>query len=262
MSYLLDLHVYTNNSPGTKDKISFLCETAVEKHLRAVAFTDVIEPETESVFDTRRRVRHAYFDISKVKQLFFDSVTVFAGIEFRQACRAPEMVRHVLSSQQYDIVLTSVSRYSPEEEFGLSPEMSRDAFRAFADRYAEMLLNTVRETDFDVLSRILAPLRSARTDFGYFEERMKPVLEALAAAEKALEVDTKDILGSENIRDLYLRLVAYFKQAGGQYITVGSECMSHDELGAGIELAMNAVRRAGFPQFTFYDRRLPYQYEM
>ena len=262
MSYLLDLHVYTNNSPGTKDKISYLCETAVEKHLRAVAFTDVIEARAESAFDTKRRVRHAFFDIAKVKLLFFDSVTVFAGIEFREACLAPEMVRHVLASQHYDIVLTSVSRYGPEEPFGLTPDMPQDAFNAFADRYAELLLQTVRETDFDVLSRILAPLRDTRADFSYFEERMKPVLDALAAAEKALEVDTKDILGSESIRDLYLRLVEYFREAGGKYITVGSECMAHDEIGAGIELATQAVKRAGFGQLTFYDQRLPYQYQV
>ncbi len=42
MAYLMDLHVYTNNTPGTKDKISFLCETAVERNIRAVAFLSLI----------------------------------------------------------------------------------------------------------------------------------------------------------------------------------------------------------------------------
>ncbi len=262
MAYLMDLHVYTNNTPGTKDKISFLCETAVEKNIRAVAFTDIIAPETESRFDLKRQVRHAFFDISKAKQLFFGSLTVFAGIELRQAYLDPAAVSKILSMQHYDIVLTSLSCYAKGEPFGLSPEMPQAAFNAFADRYTDLLLRTVETTDFDVLAAPLAPLRAVRADLTYFEECMRKVLTALAVREKALEIDTKDILGSEIVRDLYLRLVACFRQAGGKYITFGSECASHDELGSGIELAMNAVKRAGFSQLTFYDGRIPYTVDL
>ena len=262
MAYLMDLHVYTNNTPGTKDKISFLCETAAEKNIRALAFTDIITPETDSRFDLKRQVRHAFFDISKAKQLFFDTLTVFAGIELRQAYLDPESVKRILSSQHYDIVLTSLSCYQKDEPFGLTPDMPQADFNAFTDRYCDLLLRTVETTGFDVLSRPLAPLRDTRADFAYFEERFKKVLTALAVREKALEVDTKDILGSERIRDLYLRLIGSFRQAGGKYITFGSECTSHDELGAGVDLAMNAVKRAGFTQLTFYDRRIPYTVDL
>ena len=262
MAYLLDLHVYTNNTSGTKDKISFLCETAAEKSIRAVAFTDIISPEGVSPFDLKRMVRHAFFDISKAKQLFFDVLTVFAGIELRQAYLDPDRVKRILSSQHYDIVLTSLSCYRQGEPFGLTPDMPQEAFNTFADRYCDLLLQTVETTDFDVLSRVLAPLRGTRADYSYFEDRMKKVLTALAVSEKALEVDTKDILGSERIRDLYLRLIGYFRQAGGRYLTFGSESTSHDELGAGVDLAMNAVKRVGFSQLTFYDRRIPYTVDL
>ncbi|MCH5197467.1 MAG: hypothetical protein J1E34_01060 [Oscillospiraceae bacterium] len=258
MSSLLDMHVYTNNTPGTKDKISFLCETAVEKDIRGVAFTDIVNLDDCDVFDIRRRVRHSFFDISKAKQLFFDSLTVFGGIELRQAVCDPKNAEKIISSQKYDIVLTSISRFNKTEEFDLAPNMSAEAFNAFTERYCDMLLKTVNETDFDVFSRPLAPLRETTADYTFFEESMKVVLDALANREKALEIDTKDILGSERIRDLYLRLITYFKKAGGKYITIGSECISHDELGRGIELTMNAVRRAGFEEITFYDQRTPY----
>jgi|GEM_PF-6467269 len=258
MSNLLDMHVYTNNTPGTKDKISFLCETAVEKDLRGVAFTDVIELDDYDAFDLRRRVRHSFFDILKVKQLFFDSLTVFGGIELRQAVTAPEEAKKIITSQKYDIVLTSVARFGKNDEFSLSPGMREEDFAAFTKHYCDMLLKTVTETDFDVLSRPLAPLRSTTADYTYFEENMKNVLTALAEKEKALEIDTKDILGSERIRDLYLRLLTFFKSAGGKYITIGSECVSRDEMGAGIEITMNAARRAGFEEITFYDQRIPY----
>lgn len=258
MSSLLDLHVYTNNTPGTKDKISFLCETAVEKNIRGVAFTDIVNLDDCDTFDIRRRVRHSFFDISKAKQLFFDSLMIFGGIELRQAVLDIKNAKKIVSTQKYDIVLTSVSRFNKDEEFSLSANMTTEDFNIFAERYCDMLLKTVNETDFDVLSRPLAPLRETTADYTFFEENMKPVLCALAKKEKALEIDTKDILGSERIRDLYLRLVTYFKSVGGKYITLGSECISHDEIGSGIELSMNAARRAGFEEITFYENRTPY----
>ena len=258
MSYLMDLHVYTNNSPETRDKISFLCETAVEKNLRAVAFTDEICPWEENTFELKRQVRHCYFDVCKVKHLFVDSLSVFAGIELREAFLAPEAAERILASQRYDIVLTSVSRFGPEEPFSLTPDMPQEAFNAFADRYCAVLMQTVEGTDFDVLSRILAPLRDTRADYGAFEAAMHPVLSKLAEKKKALEIDTRDILGSERIRDLYLRLAEYFLGVGGAYITFGSESISHDELGSGVELAMQALKRVGYSAYTFYEGRIPY----
>ena len=88
---------------------------------------------------------------------------------------------------------------------------------------------------------------------------MHEPLRLLAKKEKALEVDTKDILGSERIRDLYLRLLDYFGKEGGTAVTVGSESMFYDEIGSGVSLACSAIKRIGFEQVTFFDQRIPYQ---
>lgn len=262
MSYLMDLHVYTSNSPDTRDKISFMCETAVEKNLRAVAFTDVICPWEENAFDLKRRVLHCYFDVCKVKRLFCDSLSVFAGIELREPFLAPDAVSKILASQRYDIVLASVTRFSEGEAFNLSPDMPQEAFNVFAHRYCGALLQTVETVDFDVLSRILAPLRETRADYALFESGMQQVLAKLAERKMAFEIDTRDILGSERIRDLYLRLASFFLQAGGEHITFGSESTSHDELGSGVEIAMQAMKRIGFKTYSFYEGRIPYTVQL
>ena len=260
MEFFMDLHVYTNNTPGAANKISFLCEQAAEKGLSAVAFTDIfnVDENGDMPYMMHRRIRHSFFDMAKARQMYFGTVSVFAGIELRQAIASPELVRHTLAAQNYDIVLSSLSRWSENEPFGLKPDMPQAAFNAFAERYADALARTVAETDFDVLSRPVAPLRDTRADFSCFEQLMRPVLQALAQKEKALEVNARDVLGSERIRDLYFRLISYFKEAGGKYLTFGSESYSFDELGAGIELSMSAVKRVGFSSLTFYDQRLPY----
>lgn len=259
MDEILDLHVYTNNSVCGHDKVSFLCETAVDKEIRGLAFTDLCRIDAPEDYDMHRRLRHSYFDICKAKLLFFGAVSVFAGIEFEQAAAAPALVADILSRQRYDIVLTAVGRNRDGSPFGLSPETDPADFRVFADAYAAMLCETIENTDFDVLSRPLAPLRQYGAAPDYFESAMHEPLRLLAKKGKALELDTKDILGSERIRDLYLRLFSYFRSVGGEAVVVGSESMFYDEIGSGVALACSALKRAGYEQATFFDERIPYR---
>ncbi len=262
MNGFMDLHVYTNNSPRGQDKVSYLCETAVAKGLRAVALTDLCGMDTLDEFDSRRRLRHAFYDTAKARQLFFGSLSVFSGIEFEQAYLRPAEASALAQKRAYDIVLSSVTAYEDSSSFGLSRETSPEEFAVFSARYTDLLKRTVTETDFDVLSRPLAPLRSVTLNFGLFEEQMKDVLRLLAEKDKALEVDTADLLGSERIRDLYMRLISAFRDLGGRYLTVGSESDCFDRIGAGVELACAAVKRTGFGSVCFYDQRIPYEVEL
>lgn len=258
MSNLIDLHVYTNNSQGAKDKISLMCETAVEKGLRAVAFTDMIELDRFEETECRRRLRHAYFDMAKAKALFFDELSVFYGIELRQAYLDPDRATGIVDKHSYDIVLTRVTRMPDGREVRFRPDMTQEAFNSLSSAYADALLETVRQTPFDVVCGLFAPLRNSTLDFTCFGERMKPVLQEIANREKAIEIHTKDVLGSDRLRDLGFSLLAEFRAAGGKYVTIGTGSRYHDEIGNGIEQVLPALKRAGFPSPAFFDQRIPY----
>ena len=262
MRELLDLHVYTNYSPFGSDKVSYLCETAVAKGIRAVAFADVCGIDTLEAFETRRRMRHAYYDTAKARMLFFGSLSVFSGIEFEQAWQSPETAAEFLRKREYDVVYSAVTRFEDAAPFGLTRDTTPEAFAAFSARYAAQLMRTVEETDFDALTRLLAPLRDTVAPLEVFAEDVRPVLRRLAEREKALEITTPDIVGSERLRDLYMRLVADFRDAGGKYVVIGSAATNFDQVGVGIELTAAALRRAGFKEVCFYDKRIPYAVEL
>lgn len=258
MEHFFDLHVYTNNTKGGNDKVSFLCETAVSKGLRAVAFTDRCDMAHFDKYDSKRRLRHSFFDMARARSVFFDSLLVLCGIEFTQALSDPKHVEEILSAQQYDIVLSSVSGAPDGTEFGNAFAMTQEEFNAFSLSYADLLKQTVERTDFDVLSKILAPLRGVTVSTDFFAECLSPVLKLLAEKEKALEIDTKDLTGSDKLRNLYTRLLTDFKAAGGKYITVGSESYFHEEIGNGADIAYTAAKLSGFDGITLFDKRIPY----
>ncbi len=262
MKNSFDLHVYTNNTKGGNDKVSFLCETAVKKGLRAVAFTDRCDIDHFDKYDSKRRLRHSYFDMARAKSVFFDSLLVLCGIEFTQAVTDPGHVAEIIGCQQYDIVLSSVTRRPDGTEFGVGFDMPQEAFNDFAADYAEQITRTVEKTDFDVLSKPLAPLRNTNADLGFFEDSMLPVMRLLAEKDKAIEINTKDLLGSERIRDLYIRLLRAFREAGGKYVAIGSESCFNEEIGNGADLAQTAAKMAGFEHVALFDKRIPYLFDI
>ena len=257
MREVMDLHIYTNNSPQGRDKVLLLCEAAAEKNVDTVAFTDVCRIDALERLDVKRRMRHAYYDTAKARELFSGTVNVLSGIEFEQAYRDPAAAAEMLGRREYDIVLSAVTRDREGAPFALSGEPEPAAFADFSRRYAELLLQTVEETDFDVLSRPLAPLRGIRMEPEPFEEAMHEVLRALAAKGRALEAAAPDLLGSERVRDLYMRLIGYFRSVGGERIVIGSESLCAERIGTGVELTAAAVKRAGFSAQTFYKKRTP-----
>ncbi len=253
-----DLHVYTNNTDGGNDKVSFLCETAVAKQLRAVAFTDICDIAAFSARDSHRRLRHSFFDTAKAKQLFCDSLMVLSGIEFANVLFNPQQAAKVLLKQEYDIVLTSVTQIRTEPNT-LSPDAGdKNALLTFAEEYCAELKSVIKNTDFDVLSRIMLPFRNYNGEIASAEDAFADVMKALAERQCALEINTKDLVGSERVRDFYFTLIQMFKSSGGRYVTVGSESYCNDEVGNAVDIGMSAAARAGFSEITLFERRIPY----
>ena len=262
MAAPMDLHVYTNNTLGVKDKISLMCEAAVEKGLRAVAFTDSVEMDRFEQFECRRRLRHAFFDASKVRRLFQEDLSVFSGIELRQARLKKEEAAAILAAQPYDLVLTSVTRLDDGRDAVVPPDASEEALRRFIDAYVPLLLTTAKETDFDALSGVLKPFRHCTKDFSYLLSRLTPVFQELSKREKAFELTTKDLRGSDGLRDLSFSLLSRFCELHGKYVIIGSGCRFHEEIGEGVDQAMLALKRAGFTALTFYEQRIPYRIDL
>ena len=67
---IMDMHVHTDNSPDGIHSPMYICENAVDKGLRAIAFTD--HCEIDKFFDLKYNsmVFHSYFECLKAKTAF------------------------------------------------------------------------------------------------------------------------------------------------------------------------------------------------
>ena len=61
---------------------------------------------------------------------------------------------------------------------------------------------------------------------------------------------------------MYFEIIKLFHEAGGKYVTVGSESYYNEEVGSAIETGMATAARAGFTEITLFERRIPYTFPL
>ena len=89
------------------------------------------------------------------------------------------------------------------------------------------------------------------------DDQIDLVLRTLAQNGKALEINTSGLRGPIGEASPTLKYVKRFRELGGEFVTLGSDAHSVEELGEGIPEAMEMASQAGFSYFTFYKKRQP-----
>jgi histidinol-phosphatase (PHP family) len=187
--------------------------------------------------------------VERCRQRFPD-LEIHAGVELGEPHRDPQQATAVLDAGAFDLVVAAV--HSLPGGDGLV-----EVSDAYLDRsapevvrgYLTEMERMIRSWDrFDVLAHIDYAARSwpADTgpdgagpyDAGDFEEEHRTVLHALAATERALEVNTRLPLDA--------RVVTWWRQEGGTTVSVGSDAHDSHFLAQGFDVAATTLAAEGF----------------
>ena len=111
---------------------------------------------------------------------------------------------------------------------------------------------------YDSLAHINYPLRYMARDGQHltlesFRDQVEEIFRQVAASGHALEVNTCRGMSLEE----WLPLLRWFKDCGGEYVTVGSDAHQPEHMALGIPEALELLREAGFSHVTTYQGRRP-----
>jgi histidinol-phosphatase (PHP family) len=90
-----------------------------------------------------------------------------------------------------------------------------------------------------------------------YEEQVRKVVKGVAERGQALEINTRGAfnwckhVGPENW------ILSMFREAGGEYVTIGSDAHSAQDVGNGFSEAVVALKEAGFDSYTIYKKHKP-----
>ena len=267
---LLDSHTHTDNSFDGHHSAIFLCESAVERGLRAVAFTDHVEMDhfRDRSFD--RTAKQSFFEVVKARSAFRGQLIVCAGVELGEPTYNLPEAEDLVQRYSYDVVVGSIHNLRGKDDFYLLPygQYSDGDTAALVREYFDELLLLAQWGKFDVLAHLTYPLRYICGEHGFaldimdYGEQIDVVLEAAVKNNLALEINTSGLRQKigRTIPDEYF--VRRFYELGGRRVTVGSDAHYAHHLGAGLEAGMDLALRCGFTHMTLYQGREPVPVEI
>ena len=260
-SNLFDSHVHSDNSHDGEHSVSFLCEHAQQKNLMGICITDHYELDlNEEQSDIR--LRNSFIETGRARQAFDQRLLVATGIEMGQATRNFDKANSVLRKYRFDFVLGSLHCDSSMDDYayvdfsGLNVEL-------ILQRYYEEMLELCRWGAFDSLAHMTYPLRyitgkyHIQVDMQQYEELIAEILRTLAQNGLGLEINTAGLRREIGQTSPTLSYVKLFRELGGEILTFGSDAHRAQDLGAGIEYAMEMAKEAGFNYFAFFKKRDP-----
>jgi histidinol-phosphatase (PHP family) len=209
--------------------------------------------------------------IGRCQAEFNGQLVIRAGIEISEPHKHAADVHAVLTNHEWDFVLVSLHWLNSgevnainagKEEFILS---THDWQQSFRDYFTEMA-TMAREGDFDVLAHIDYPARYNRRyfgngyDIGLFEDDVRNVLRQVIARGKGIEINTSPWRRGLPDPNPPAKVIHWFREMGGEVLTVGSDAHAPKDVGAGIDRALAIARAAGFTHIaTFHNRQVRFE---
>jgi histidinol-phosphatase (PHP family) len=240
------------------------CARAVELGLPAVAFTEHVDHTTwattpGSAFSVAYAPLIAadgmmtpppldvdgYLAAVERCRHLYPGLRILTGIEAGEPHWFADDVARLLAGGRFERVLGSLHSLQLDGEYLEPPELfgRRPVDEVMRAYLAELHALVVGSDAFAVLAHIdyaarYWPEQSAPYDPGPFEDELRHVLRALAATDRALEVNTR--------LPLHPDVVSWWRDEGGRAVTFGSDAHEPIALALGFREAADMVESFGF----------------
>lgn len=262
----VDYHCHTHFSQDSQAPMEVQCQAAIARGLQEIAFTEHEDYNPGDPTSFYFRPADYMQALARCREQFGDRLRIRAGIEISEPHRHADRATAVLRQHDWDFVLGSLHWVTPEVNTVL-PEFFtawceggwREAFR----RYFTEMIALAEQGDFDVLAHIDYPARYGTAFFGDaydirdYEPILREVLRALIRRGKGIEINTSPLRRGLPNPNPPAVVVRWFREMGGEVLTVGSDAHAPQDVGADIDRALAIAREAGFTHIAVFERRQP-----
>lgn len=256
----LDYHIHTNFSCDCKVEMLEICHTAVERGIAEIGLTEHYDLNPSDPCYQFFDADAWWAEIHRCREEFSDSLQIRAGIELGEPHRYPEQVRKLLEGYNWDFALGSLHWVDGKMVF------EREYFTRSADQayrtYFQELLQMARLGQFDILAHMDVVKRYGFDYYGpydptKYEPEIRAVLHACIERNIALEINTSTLRRPIMEATPSLEVMQWYLEAGGRWITFGSDAHHIEHLGYGHEHVEQMLMDAGVDNYTRFERRAP-----
>jgi histidinol-phosphatase (PHP family) len=263
---LVDLHVHSTLSADGASSIADYARRAAAQGLRQMAFCEHVD------FDPRDQ------DCGHLELLRYDremagarslvpQVALCQAVEVSYQTRREDEIRTWLSTRAWDFVVTSVHLVDYADGWAIvsEPGTAGAYFAAHSQHqaytpYFEEIWRAARSGLGDVLGHLDLIKRYGVAHYGpfeptMFEEEIRTVLKTAIEEGVGLEINTSGLRQSPGESYPTLAVLRWYRESGGEILTVGSDAHHVDDLGVGIAEALSMAQEVGFQAIATFEER-------
>lgn len=272
----IDYHIHTNHSVDARGAIHEYCERAQKLRLQEICFTnhcelDTLRKDNLIQFDddrqplTREGLRKMQHEVLKAKELYEGSgLTVKCGLEVGYYEGIESRLQEITEGIDFDFILGSIHCLDH-----ICIDSSKECARYFSQysvkdmlfNYYHVIEQLIKSQLFDSIGHLDVYKKYGLDFYGkgintFPEQYLKKIFRMMVEKKIALEINAA---GYRQFNEFYPSptLMKRARQQGVSMITIGSDCHKVEDLGGGIEEALEYARSFGFEAMYTFDKRKP-----
>ncbi len=266
-----DIHLHSEHSHDSECRISDVLEKAKQKGIDIICITDHCDVEFFKEIDVKKIITDS---IADAKYHNRDSdIEVLSGVEIGEALWNKELAKEIIALDDLDEIIGSVHAVrfdgytKPYSLIDFSP-FTKEQIEKYLDVYFDDVLDTVRETEFDILAHLTCPLRYINGKYGknidchIYEDKIKTILSEIIQREIALEVNTSNCGSSYDEFMPEEWIVKMYKDMGGGLITLGSDSHVAENVGHEFDRLKEMLKKYNFNNALFFKNRCMHKYSI
>jgi histidinol-phosphatase (PHP family) len=255
-----DYHIHTRFSCDGQSQMAEVCEAAIARGIREIAFTDHADFGPD---DPQGYLHPADYlaEIERCRARYGDRLTIRAGIEIGEPHVFVRQKQVVLAAGEFDFVLGS-AHYGVGMWAAWKPDYFEE--QPLHQGYEVFFLQVARlavEGDFDVLGHLDLVKRDAYKfgkpydGPGPYADMIRAALRSLVERGKGLEINTSPLRRGLDEPSPSLEILRWYRELGGEIITFGSDAHIAADVGAHFDLAREIALAAGFTRLATFEQR-------
>jgi histidinol-phosphatase (PHP family) len=257
--YRQDYHIHTKFSVDSEANMEAACQSAIARGLSEIAFTDHLDfgPDDSSGYF---RAAGYLAAIERCRERYDGRLVVRAGVEVGEPHLFAAEASAVVANGDFDIVLGS-AHYAHGMQAAWLEDFFEQPLRQAYEAYFRQVVDLSAEGDFDVLAHLDLVKRDARR-FGKpydgpepYADMIRAALQSLVKRGKGIELNTSPLRRGQPEPCPSPQILRWYRELGGEILTLGSDAHSSSGVGAHIDVAMGMAKAAGFKYLATFSRR-------
>ena len=258
-----DHHLHTQFSPDADPQATMekYIEEAKRLGISGLVYTDHLDLDTPvELFQKTIEYDSYYQKYLSVKEKI--DLPIRLGIEIGYQPHLNKSLEEFLQSVPFDFVICSMHLTDCLDYYNGDFFIGKTQDEAYL-RYFESVLEAVKNYhNYDVFGHLDYIIRYGDFDVkDYSIEKYQPIikkiLKEIIKHQKGIEINTSGLRYGLNTTHPKFEVIKWFKELGGEIITLGSDAHKVNDLAKDFDVAIRLLKAAGFDRVAVFEKRQP-----